>query len=107
MCSSDLQVKKDRDLLESIQKERRDTQEKINTKKGEKTKAEDIWKGLQKNKPVKPQPRQQTEVPTNTGGQIYSGKVFQSPSALRSAFPNKTDDQIRQLVTNGGGRFIE
>lgn len=35
----------------------------------------------------------------------YSGKVYPSPAALRQAFPDKTDDQIKEFVEANGGRF--
>ncbi len=35
----------------------------------------------------------------------YSGRTFASPGALKSAFPNKTEAQIRQIIEANGGKF--
>lgn len=43
--------------------------------------------------------------PGQSGGYSAAGKVYPSPSALRGAFPNLTEAQIRQLIESQGGRF--
>lgn len=43
--------------------------------------------------------------PQRPGSYSAQGKVYPSPSALRPAFPGKSDAQIRQIVESQGGRF--
>lgn len=38
-------------------------------------------------------------------GGHYSGQVFLSPGALKTAFPGKSEQEIRQIVEAQGGRF--
>ena len=99
------QVKKDRETLESIQKERRDTQTKINAKKGELSGAKQTYEGLQKNKPVKPQPRQQTEVPTNSSGLRLTADEIRANGKKNG----KTDAEIEGKITEwrNAGLLIE
>lgn len=93
--------------LKQIETERRNAAAAIQAKKGDLSKAKQVYEGLRSNKPQQPTPRTQTQVPTVSGNKPYAGKTYKNPEALKSAFPNLTVDQIRKLVTDGGGTFIE
>lgn len=49
-----------------------------------------------------PKPSQRKTV--NSGGR-YSGQVFPSPKALKTAFPGKSEAEIRQIIEANGGKF--
>ena len=58
------------------------------------------WKTLPKPTP----PSANLKAPS--AGSNIAGKLYPSPAALRPAFPNKTDDEIRKIITGQGGKFV-
>lgn len=50
-------------------------------------------------------PPRPSEVKAQKVGGKYAGQYFPSPKTLKSAFPNKSEAEIRQIIEANGGKF--
>ena len=73
-----------------------------------KTQSESLLSRSRSSKPL-PKPDKQEKLPTYNSpvrkSGKYAGQNFSSPSILRSAFPGKSDTDIKQIIEANGGSF--
>ncbi len=91
---------RDKAEIAKLKKEQRDNITKQDNIRAEMRKSSEKLKGLKP--PVRPTKRQKVSAP---GSGRYSGKFFKNPASLKSAFPGKSEQEIRQIVEANGGGF--